>query len=224
MGERPECYRAYRITCGHEHRDQVFAAFEGYDAIVSVEKSKDGEEHYHAITIDETPQQVETIKKRIQKLPLSQKPGHWSKKNHRNNYVFGVSYTTKDNDYVIKGTKFNEEFITNCKDAYRRHRETRDNEIKLKDTDRDWVLTFSNLVRVAQNYAAEHGMKTQDLSEVLKSMHNRTRWIPSPAMLKNGIDPYYHELYAARRDKTETPAYWDRVPIVDRYYKRPKTI
>jgi hypothetical protein len=43
-------------------------------------------------------------------------------------------------------------------------------------------------------------------------------------MLKNSIDPYYYELYAARRDKTETPDYWERVPIVYRYVKKPRTI
>lgn len=219
---KPACWRAWRITVGRSEEAAVLAAFEGYEAIVGFEVSKAGQEHVHVLTVNEQEQDVDTIRKRIKALPLEGKPGYWSKKNYKD-YVFGVSYTVKQNDHRSIGKWFSKELIDACVDAYGRKTKVQAEELKCKDTDRDWQLTYTNLVRVCLNFAKENNLKTDDMKVVLKHLTHKTRWIPSAQMLKNGIDPWYFEIFKHRitqAEITETPMWWDRTPEVN--YKRPR--
>ena len=82
--------------------------------------------------------------------------------------------------------------------------------VERKDTDRDWTLTFSNLMRVAMNFRKEHDLKTDDLGVVLQLIGDKTKWIPSPAILRNGIDDFYFEQFKARCNGTEPYPWWER--------------
>ena len=82
--------------------------------------------------------------------------------------------------------------------------------VERKDTDRDWTLTFSNLLRVAMNFRKEHDLKTDDLRAVLKIMSAKTKWIPSPAILRNGINDFYFQQFKAHCNGTEPYPWWER--------------
>ena len=212
----PEQWISYRITS--TERDRVESCFEGYDSIVSRELSKTGEEHYHAICVIDDKAR-ETIKKRIAQLELGRSKA-WSKKNYKT-FILGVSYTIKDGDYKTFGKYFTPVLLEAAKDAYQRQLHVKQEELKCKDTDRDWILTYTNIVRVAQNYHKEHGFITTDLGHVLAHMAKHTRWIPSPMILRHGLDEYYFNLFKSRVDKDAPPAmYWDRIPTEDGVHKK----
>ena len=212
----PEQWISYRITS--TDRDRVESCFEGYDSIVARELSKTGEEHYHAICVIDDKGR-ETIKKRIAQLELGRSKA-WSKKNYKT-FILGVSYTIKDGDYKTYGKYFTPEVLEASKDAYKRLQNVKQEELKCKDTDRDWTLTYSNIVRVAQNYHKEHGLTTTDLGHVLAQIAKNTRWIPSPMILRHGLDEYYFNLFRSRVDKTAPVAmYWDRIPLEDGVHKK----
>lgn len=203
-----------------EDREKVVEAFAGSEALFGWEVSKDGEEHVHVLTVNGGDSEHERLKKRIKSLSLVGKPGWWSKKNYKS-YVFGISYTVKQGDWRIIGTWFTKELIDASVDAWSRKTKVIEEEVKLKDTDKDWQLTFTNVVRVCLNYAKEHDLQTDDLGVVLRKLTHKTRWIPSPAMLKNGLDPFYFELFKHKKNQgteAETPVWWDRRPEVT--YKR----
>ena len=53
------------------------------------------------------------------------------------------------------------------------------------------------------------GLKTDDLGNVLAHMTEHTRWIPSPQMMKSGLDPWFFNMYKFRCGTVRTvPDWW----------------
>jgi hypothetical protein len=51
---------------------------------------------------------------------------------------------------------------------------------KTKDLNKDWMLTYNNLLRKEQNYASKKCLQSDDLGVVLAHMTEHTHWLPSP--------------------------------------------
>jgi hypothetical protein len=77
----------------------------------------------------------------------------------------------------------------------------------------DKLLTYSNLVHVATEYARAHGLnKTDDLGEVLLELTTHTRWIAAHALVKNGVSQYYFDLFRSRMTSSPAPVWWNKRP------------
>jgi len=198
----PSDYISYRVTT--DSADVVYEAFRNCRVVIAHEISKTGVQHYHIVM--EGYDQHEMVKKRLIRAKLG--VNKWlSKKNHGDVWK-AVSYTIKCGDYVTrKGfheyTDYVEKFHPWQFDFVQ---EVSDEQ---KDTDKDWMLTFNNLLRVAHNYAQKKGIKSSNLGVVLAHMTEHTRWIPSPQMMKAGLDPWFFEMYKFRvGDVRKVPDWW----------------
>jgi len=132
----------------------------------------------------------------------------WSKKNC-GDFFKAVSYTIKCGDYVTrKGFHvYTEHVETHCPWVFGLSEHV--SEDSERDTDKDWMLTYNNLLRVAHNYARKKGLKTDDLGNVLAHMTEHTRWIPSPQMMKAGLDPWFFNMYKFRcGTERKVPDWW----------------
>lgn len=66
--------------------------------------------------------------------------------------------------------------------------------------ERDWQLTYSNLVPQAINHARHHSL-TGGLKTVVEHMLDNTKWKPSYQMVKNGVPDFYINDYESRSGK-----------------------
>jgi len=189
----PENFISYRVTT--ESDDVVFNLFKGTCCVIATEVSKTGVQHYHVVVAGLEQQNLLKVRLRRAKLGVNK---YWSKVNN-GCFLKAVAYTIKCGDY--KTRKSFHEFTDYVEEAcpwvfgLTEHvAEASDG----KDLDKDWMLTYNNLLRVAHNYAVKRKLASDDLGVVLQHMTENTRWIPSPQMMKAGLDPYYFKLYKFR--------------------------
>jgi len=197
----PENWISYRITT--DKRDCVFDFFKGCECVIAEEFSKSGVQHYHVVVVGHDTH--ETVKKRIVRAKLGVNKW-WSKKNN-GTFWKAVSYTIKCGEYFTrKGFHVYTDYVeTKCPWEFD-EQIVEDNE---KDLDKDWMLTYNNLLRVAHNYARKKNLKTDDLGVVLSHLTQHTRWIPSPQMMKAGLDPWFFKMYKFRVGSVHVvPDWW----------------
>lgn len=206
----PENWISYRVTT--DDREKVFDFFRGCKCVIAEEISKTGVQHYHVVVEDvDVPRGGitihETVKKRIVRAKLGVNKW-WSKKNN-GDFWKAVAYTIKCGEYFTrKGFHEYTEYVeSNCPWVFGQAPSQVDDDGK--DLDKDWMLTYNNLLRVAHNYARKKNLKTDDLGNVLAHMTEHTRWIPSPQMMKSGLDPWYFKMYKFRVGSERTvPDWW----------------
>ncbi len=155
----------------------------------------------------ESYDQYETVKKRLTRAKLGVNKW-WSKKNN-GDFFKAVAYTIKCGDYVTrKGFHVYTDYVENvCPWVFGLSEPVLKDEEK--DLDKDWMLTYNNLLRVAHNYARKKGLKTDYLGNVLAHLTEHTRWIPSPQMMKAGLDPWFFKMYKFRvGSEHRVPDWW----------------
>lgn len=75
--------------------------------------------------------------------------------------------------------------------------------------DRDWQLTYSNIVAQAVLYQRKYMKGEKSLKRVIKHMIEHTKWRPSRDMYKNGMPPVYqHDFEFRIGDRTEFDMDW----------------
>lgn len=198
----PENFVSYRITT--DSRNVVYELFKGCECAIAEEHSKLGVQHYHIIVagIDH----YELVKKRMARAKLGINKS-WSKKNN-GEFLKAVAYTIKCGDFwTRKGFHVYTDYVeANCGWVFGAAIVCSETE---RDTDKDWMLTYNNLLRVAHNYAKTKGLKTDDLGAVLSHLTEHTKWIPSPQMMKAGLDPWYFKMYKFRVGTVKVvPDWW----------------
>lgn len=202
QGTIPRDYVAYRVTS--EKKDLVFELFKGCCCVIAEEFSKEAVQHYHIVVAGLEMHDV--VKKRLQRARLGVNKS-WSKKNHQEDFLKAVSYTVKCGEYwTRKG--FHQWVDIAPEWVHGQHACLPDG---VKDTDKDWALTYNNVLRVAQNWRKAHNLKTDDLGAVLSHMTRQTRWTPSPQMLKSGLDRWHFKIFAWRcsDQMAEPPPWWE---------------
>lgn len=204
----PSKWVSYRITS--DNRDEVIECFDGCNCVIADEISSKGIRHFHVVV--EGYEHYETVKKRIQRLKLG-RAKYWSEKNS-GTFLGAVAYTIKDGDYYSRGFKKWIEAAEN----YVPHRSEPLPFADRKDTETDWMLSYNSVLRVAFNYRRSRQLSTSDLGAVLRHMTSHTRWIPSPQMLKSGLDPWHFKMFTYRCHQEagqmpEVPDWW--TPHVD---------
>lgn len=75
----------------------------------------------------------------------------------------------------------------------------------------DPVLSFSNILWRALKHRQDHQIKSTELGVTLEHMTRTTNWIPSPQIMKFGLDPLHHKLFSFRAGGRTgpTPNWWE---------------
>jgi len=205
----PFDYVSYRVTT--DDPNVVFDAFKGTCCVIADEVSKTGVRHFHIVVVGHTHHEM--VKKRLTRAKLGVNKW-WSKKNHGNGILEAISYTVKCGDYYTR--MYCHELVEKAPDwvfGLSTHKEV----AEAKDLDKDWMLTYNNVLRVAQNWRTTHALQTDKLSGVLAHMMEHSRWIPSPQMVKLGLNRFYHDMFTYRVTNVgKPPAWWE--PRVEEYY------
>lgn len=194
----PKNWVSYRLTA--VSLDQVSDVFKGTCCAIGDELSVKGVRHFHVIVAGDD--MFDTIRKRIQRLKLKSSD-NWSKRNS-GTFLGGVAYTVKCGDYYTRKGFHN---YVDMASEWVFHSDFVE-DVDKKDTDKDWMLTWNNLLTVAMNWRNKKDLKTNNLSDVLAHLSEHSKWIPSPQMLKNGLDPWYHKMFEYRCTKTGKPPPW----------------
>lgn len=199
-------YVSYRLTTSD--REVVFDIFKGTCCVIAEEFSKQGVQHYHVVVKGHDA--FELVKKRLLRAKLGRNK-YWSKKNHGNDYMKALSYTVKCGEYWTR--KHMHEDVDRAPEWVVEEEPVVADGVK--DTDKDWLLTWSNLLRVAYNWKLKHQLPTTRLKEVLVHMSANSRWIPSREMLRSRIDIWYHRMFEWRcGDRMAPPPHeWMEPPV-----------
>jgi len=230
-------YYSYRLTIGHEFKDEVAAICRKYSDdwcfVMHNPDADDHNPHYHFVFMD-LHQKGRDHKKHVDNLQKAFKDRFKGKGNEfhagkwRDNDVEqALQYFSHD---PVSYVHYPDSWAPRIKDAPAwvpkdgssgsTHRGPRE---KLGDP----VLSYSNLVKQAVKYRATHCMDTSSLTNVLSRMVNQDSWIPSRDLLNNGVPRELHELFAARLHKRKWDPDWmyphDRSEDKQKWLDRPDT-
>lgn len=202
-------YVSYRVTT--TDFNLVCDLFRNCKVVIASEVSGQGVQHYHIVM--EGHENYETVRTRFKRAKFGPSMS-WSAKDWKGpkgdgDFWTAVSYTIKCGDYITrKGFHEYTDYVeTNCPWVNVENIPVLKDD--KKDVDRDWMLTYNNLLRVAHNHSRKYDLKTDDLGSVLHHLMLHTRWIPSPQMLKTGLDPWHFKTYQLRVGTTlQVPDWW----------------
>lgn len=76
---------------------------------------------------------------------------------------------------------------------------------EFKPRERDWQLTYSNLVPQAVAFRNKNMPGETSLKAVVKEMIRTTKWTPSPSMLKGGVPKFYYSQFRMRLGLEQDP-------------------
>jgi len=206
----PTDYVAYRVTSDNDNL--VFDLFKGMPCVIARELSEKAVKHFHVVV--EGHVHYELVQKRLQRAKLG-RAKYWSKKNHMDDFLKAISYTVKCGDYYTRQGFHRwveiapdwipkEEFLRANEEAEAKLRDG-------KDLSKHWMFTYSNILKVAFNYRKRNELSTDKLGDVLAHMSREDKWIPSPQMVKNGLDPWFHRQFEwmCSAKMAPPPAWWE---------------
>lgn len=199
-------WRSWRFTI--EFRQRIRELFEGYTYMAAYEVSKKGEKHFHVLTVGEDKHG--TISKKIQRSEFWKQKKWWSKANYKT-FIGALSYTTKCGDFWKS-----EDFPDYEYPKWIWHDVSQPTIVdrptkRARADERDWQLTYSNLVFQAVKHHRAKGMKTDEtLKSVVKDMIATTQWRPCNQMYKCGIVEAYELDFRFRIGQLKQPdmAWW----------------
>jgi len=196
-------YISIRVTTCD--RNLVFDLFKGCCCVIAEEHSKEGVQHYHVVV--KGHEMYETLGKRLQRAKLGVNK-YWRKKNHGGDFLKAIAYTVKCGEYWTRSKFY--EYLEQAPEWV----PTTDY-VRLgtdgKDTSKHWQLTYSNLLKVAFNYRRKNELKTERLSDVLAHLAREDLWIPTPQMIKQGLDKWYHDQFTwmCSSQMAPPPQWWE---------------
>lgn len=214
-------WTSWRITT--DRRSELQTIFMKYCSVVAEEFSKKAVQHYHCLTVGP---RSDALAKAIQRLKL-ERAQVWSKEfpnkeTKYKDYTFekAIAYTIKGGVYQCY--KSFARYITDSipKWVFPTSSGVRtamtDKEIR---NDRDWQLTFSNLVRQALRHRQEHDLRTTSLKQVVMHMCRHSKWRPSKDMIKSGVHPHYIKVFEweCNNRPGEYPMDWFEMKIGDMF-------
>lgn len=191
-----------RITT--DLRDRVLELFKGKTCVLGFEKSSEGVDHVHYVY--QGPRDS-ALAKAIQRMVEGKgKSVQWSKelpvdessrdyaKYHKYTFKGGIAYTIKDGDYVVYGDLDMTDLPAIVKKGT-----IKTSDVSDKRKDRDWQLTYCNLVPQAVHHRNAHG--GESLKEVVRHMMETTKWRPSKWLVQGGVPTFYEEDFLFRIGK-----------------------
>lgn len=168
-------YTAARITVDERCDDKIDALFEGAQYVRGFECSSKGELHYHILMCGLFGDKIAKRWTRY-KSGASKK---WSKANHGNNFLKGVSYTIKDKDIKVFGEEM--EYWVAHAPVYVKAAYGSAIEVGVK-----W-LTYRNGMKVIKEYRITNDMGEKKFEDILEHMIEIGGWRPDEYLAHRGI-------------------------------------
>lgn len=207
-------YYALRVTLPHKQVGELMDVLNHYskDYVVALHNAdeEDKHEHFHIAMMDvDSVKQVEALRKQLKKVFEKAGNGFLAGKFMDNHVYKALQYMKHDENVSFRhrGSHW-PRFIEESPEW--------DPEIKTKKApekrkvESDPVLSFSNILYRALRHRHDHQIQSHDLAVTLEHMTRTTNWIPSPQMMKNGLDPLHFRLfeYRAKGRTGPTPDWW----------------
>ena len=196
-------YIAARVTTSD--RNLVFDLFKGCCCVIAEEYSKEAVQHFHVVIVGH--EHWDVLSKRILRAKLGRAKS-WKKKNHMEDFMKAISYTVKCGEYWTR--QGFQKYIDEAPEWVPKEdfvRTTNDG----KDLSKHWQLTYSNLLKVAFNHRKKNDLKTDKLSDVLAHLAREDNWLPTPQMIKQGLDVWYHNQFTwmCSQKLAPPPKWWE---------------
>lgn len=204
--EYPTNWISWRFTTPYRQRiEELFQDHVPY--LAALETSKQGVEHYHVLTLDG----YESTRKRIQRNEYWKRAKNtwWSKKND-GTFEKALAYTTKDGKYWKTDDFPNYEFTPWVRPVQPTIPAEPASKRARCDPDRDWQLTYSNLVTQAYKYHRQLGAPIDwTLKRTVSDMIKNTKWRPSYQLVSKGVPEFYEDDFLMRiGGRKDPPMSW----------------
>lgn len=199
----PTDYISVRVTTND--RNLVFDVCKGCSCVIAEEHSKEGVQHYHIVIAYHD--NYETVGKRLCRLKLG-KNKYWRKKNHGGDFMKAIAYTVKCGEYWCR--QGFQQYVDESPE-WIPHDEYAPLGADGKDNARHWQLSYSNLLKVAYNHRKRNELESDRLSDILAHLAREDQWIPTPQMLKQGLDKWYHDQFTwmCGHKMAPPPPWWE---------------
>jgi len=213
--EYPSQWVSWRFTTPFAQRIQELFDRPDCTYIAVHEVSKKEQEHWHVITLG--PGHQNRVKQHVHKsLNMSDKKNWWWSKKSSGTFEGALAYTMKTVDHsgntrVLKSENWPpfeyKKWIFHAQPTIAQPgQDPEAPPAKKAKLDRDWQLTYSNLVCQAVKFHHEHGMSADcTLKECVKRMMKETKWRPCHQMYKCGVLPAFEEDFRFRIGQTKEP-------------------
>lgn len=168
-------YTAARISVSERCDAKIDALYAGRQYVWGFETSSKDVMHYHIILHG---LYGDTINKRWSRFEVS-RAEKWSKANHKQNFLKGVSYTIKCGDTKVVGAEM--EYWVNRAPAW-----VFPSKLSTKHSGAKY-LTYRNGMKEIKLYRDENDLSSKPFREVLAHMFEHSGWRPDEYLAHRGI-------------------------------------
>lgn len=200
-------YLSLRINLPHERFDELVQnVIHDVDYVAYPHKGKQGSnEHFHVFIPTDTRGSGEKFRNRIKRW-LGGGNQKYSIKYFDNGFDRAIQYGSKEGTCAFVSNDDFRILVDNAppwipQDPQRRLDEFFSDPTKDSKKERDWQLTYSNLVCQAVQHARRSSMTTSSLKEVVAHMIETTKWRPSYQLINKGVPEFYSHDYEQRLGK-----------------------
>lgn len=206
-------YYTLRVTVPHTDLGRLQEIFNEYSRnycmCLHVADEKVPHEHFHILFLDLDTKKIEAMRKKLKSSYGRQGNGFFSGKNMDNHLYKGLQYVKHDEHVTFRhrGPHW-ETYIAESPDWDQKEESKKAPEKRKRE--QDPMLTYSNILWRARAHREEHKISSVDLGVVLEHMTRTTNWIPSQELMRKGLDPLHHRLFAyqASAKGGKTPDWW----------------
>lgn len=218
-----ETYLSIRITVPHDDEAKVVGCLHDYDWCLYKHGNGTSNEHYHVCIAEGGQDASDAIRLRLKRAwPDRRGNKFFSIKSFDNGLRSFVFYCHHENTTPIFAEEKWQAIIDDVvsKGYYKKkrvdeHFPPADKEVKRKE--RDWEISYTNLVPQCVHHRSRKGLATECLKEVAQDLFQTTKWKPSKYMRCNGVPYQYQEDFEFRIGKrTKYPMDWWK-PKEERY-------
>lgn len=158
-------------------------------------KNKDNP-HYHILILDDKP---EKYRKRIKDNLGFTGNKYVSVKLNKNGLLCGIQYCAKEHTDAIVSREEMRDYISQAPLWIQTSIQTVSDSDGRKE--RDWQLTYTNLVCQAVRYARANNLTDRSLKCVVEELIDKTKWKPSKYLLTGGVPEFYESDFEVRLGK-----------------------
>lgn len=200
MSDPPADYISLRVTCPHDVVGDLFKAvfLDTPWFIYALHLGKQQTEHVHMLAPGTCKRDAEKYRYRMSTwLKLNCRDTKMKKysADWHNGVLAGIQYLGHEATEVLANTPDSEHWVSIAPPWVPDPKQTRMEKYAraepVKPKDRDWMLTYSNLVVQAVNHHRQNSMDTTSLKVVVRDMITKSKWRPSRDMLRGGVPEFY---------------------------------
>lgn len=204
-------YLSIRVTVGHNN-DEVIRnrILDGCTNYIMYKHGSGSGSHYHICVPGATGRDGDKYRNRIKRHLNVSGPGKFSIKGFDNGLSGFVFYASHEGTQPIYEDEEWKEIIEGAGKFEKQGKRKRiddyfDNGIEEDRKDRDWQLTYSNLVCQAVRHKKRNKLPEDSLKLVVKHMMAHTKWRPSKDVYKGGVPDCYQNDFEFRIGKRTEP-------------------